>query len=169
MKKHASHTKVSIMLHNIRSVHNVGSLFRTADAFGVSKIYISGYTPAPIDRFGRARTDVAKVALGAELSVPWEQVGKGVDTFVTQFKNDGGVVVALEQDARSISCREVAGKVLGSTEVLLIVGNEVGGVEKSLLDHADIIAEIPMRGKKESLNVSVAAGIALFSMMHERV
>lgn len=169
--------KVSILLHDIRSVHNVGSIFRTADAFGVSRIYISGYTPAPTDRFGRQRADIAKVALGAEVTVPWEQVGKAgggnestaVETFIKNFKKSGGTVVALEQDEKSVSLGDVASKISpklsGVSEVLLIPGNEVGGVERDLLDLADVIAEIPMRGKKESLNVSVAVGIALFELV----
>ncbi len=173
MQKNA---RVSILLHDIRSVYNVGSIFRTADAFGVSKIYISGYTPSPTDRFGRMRADVAKVALGAEMTVPWERIDEadgetGAETFVKKFKKSGGAVVVLEQDARSIPCKDVAVKISGISEILLVPGNEVGGVNKNLLDLANVIAEIPMKGKKESLNVSVAAGIALFMLVadHARV
>jgi tRNA G18 (ribose-2'-O)-methylase SpoU len=161
--------KVSILLHDIRSVHNVGSVFRTADAFGVSKIYISGYTPSPKDRFGRMRADIAKVALGAEQMVPWEVVEGSVADFVKGWKKTGAKVVVLEQDARSVSLNDAREKILGNVaagavEILLIPGNEVGGVECDLLDLADIIAEIPMNGKKESLNVSVSVGIALFGL-----
>ena len=78
--------KISILLHDIRSVHNVGSIFRTADAFGVSKIYISGITPAPRDRFGRMRADIAKVALGAEQTVPWEDIGPAFPDVVACIK-----------------------------------------------------------------------------------
>jgi tRNA G18 (ribose-2'-O)-methylase SpoU len=158
--------KISILLNNIRSVHNVGSIFRTADAFGISQIYISGYTPSPKDRFGRMRADIAKVALGAEATVPWEQIdAAGVEIFVNNFKKSGGSVVVLEQDKRSVLLNDVATKISGTLEILLIPGNEVGGVERELLDLADVIAEIPMRGKKESLNVSVAVGIALFAIL----
>ena len=159
---------VSLLLHDIRSIHNVGSIFRTADAFGVTKIYCSGYTPVPIDRFGRARADLAKVALGAEMSVAWEYVSDAV-MFLKDFKKgagkmNGGVVIALEQDKKSVNYKEIATKIRSKKEIVLILGNEVDGVDKNLLDEADVIAEIPMKGKKESLNVSVAAGIALFGM-----
>jgi 23S rRNA (guanosine2251-2'-O)-methyltransferase len=166
MKKLASTgLKISILLHDIRSVHNVGSIFRTADAFGVSKIYISGITPSPTDRFGRIRSDIAKVALGAEISVPWEAIGgkiEEVENFIGKFKKSGGKIVALEQDPRSISYKDVGKEISGVSEALLVLGNEVGGVDSAFLDSADVIFEIPMLGKKESLNVSVAAGIALF-------
>jgi tRNA G18 (ribose-2'-O)-methylase SpoU len=160
---------VSLLLHDVRSVHNVGSIFRTADAFGVVKIYCSGYTPRPTDRFGRTRQDLAKVALGAEKSVAWEYVDNVVD-FLKEFKKSkggsGGIVIAIEQDSKSIDYRKVKDRVdlAGKQNVLLILGNEVSGIDKNLLDEAGIIAEIPMKGKKESLNVSVAAGIALFGM-----
>ena len=164
--------EIKIILDNIRSIHNVGSIFRTADAAGVSKIYLVGTTPSPVDRFGRKRKDLAKVSLGAEESVAWEYV---VDTKATlelikNLKKDRFTVVALEQDERSVDYREVFLKMKsGSTKknggIALILGNEVGGVSKELLDDAHIIAEIPMAGKKESLNVSVAAGVALFGII----
>lgn len=148
--------EISLLLHDIRSAHNVGSIFRTADAFGVTMMYLSGYTPAPKDRFGRKRADIAKVALGAEDSVVWKKADAS-----DVIKNFNGKVIALEQSPKSIEYRAVHGKF---SRVLLILGNEVGGISRDILDRADIIVEIPMRGKKESLNVSVAAGIALFGM-----
>ena len=163
-------SEVSLFLHDIRSVYNVGSIFRTADAFGVAKIYLSGYTPAPVDRFGRKRTDVAKVALGAENSVAWQKLeGSPIERNPVDFiKKFDGKVIALEQDSHSVDYRHVFGKIYrhnsGNSKILLILGNEIGGVSRDILDIADIIAEIPMRGTKESLNVSVAAGIALFGM-----
>jgi tRNA G18 (ribose-2'-O)-methylase SpoU len=173
MQKNASSsgvggTNVWILLHDIRSVYNVGSIFRTADAFGVSKIYISGYTPAPTDRFGRTRADIAKVALGAETTVPWEVIGTSLANaiaFIKEMKKTGAKILVVEQDEQSVSFDLVRKKLSDVSEILLILGNEVGGVERGLLDFADIIAEIPMRGKKESLNVSVAAGIALFELV----
>ncbi|MEY2664377.1 MAG: hypothetical protein RIT04_185 [Candidatus Parcubacteria bacterium] len=158
---------VSLLLHDIRSVHNVGSIFRTADAFGVARIYISGVTPTPKDRFGRARADLAKVALGAEQTVPHEVIEGGIDgvhDFIKKMKKSGMKIVALEQDARSVHYREVHAQNSVDQPILLIVGNEVDGVDKKTLDIVDVIAEIPMQGKKESLNVSVATGIALFGM-----
>ena len=171
MAKNTRASKISILLHDIRSVHNVGSIFRTADAFGVSKIYISGYTPSPKDRFGRMRSDIAKVALGAELSVPWEEIAStdiaDVAAFVQNLKKSGTQIVTLEQDAKSVSLSDATLQGISDTsDILLIPGNEVGGVSRELLDLADLIAEIPMRGTKESLNVSVATGIALFALSH---
>ncbi len=165
MKVNTSKSGVSLLLHDIRSVHNVGSIFRTADAFGVSKIYISGVTPAPIDRFDRARADFIKVSLGAEKTVPWEKIGDSISdavTLIKKLKKQKIKIVALEQSAKSLSCQDIADQI--SSDALLILGNEVSGVDTTLLNLSDFIAKIPMRGKKESLNVSVAAGIALFGI-----
>ncbi|MEI6057651.1 MAG: TrmH family RNA methyltransferase [bacterium] len=151
--------KTAILLHDIRSIHNVGSIFRTADAFGVEKIYLSGYSPLPVDRFGRKRADLAKVALGAEESVPWEQAESPVE-LVTKLKKESYEIVVLEQAKKSVDYTKVRDFLKGE-KVVVIFGNEVGGVPKELLDLADVIAEIPMRGEKESLNVSVAGGILL--------
>lgn len=151
--------RLCLALHNIRSCHNVGSIFRTGDAAGVSKIYLCGETPSPIDRFGRARQDIAKVALGAEKSVEWEYV-KDIQEVLTNLKKEKYKILALEQDKRSIDYR----KAKVSDKTLLILGNEVKGIEKEILDQCDEILEIPMKGEKESLNVAVSAGIALFSL-----
>ena len=152
---------IFILLHDIRSVHNVGSIFRTADAAGVSKIYLSGYTPTPTDRFGRPVKELSKVALGGELSVVWEQI-KSPKALITKLKKQGVQVIGIEQDARSVDYK----KVKSIQPTLYIVGNELDGMPKSILDTCDIIAEIPMKGKKESLNVSVYFGIALFRMLN---
>jgi len=146
-----------LILHNIRSAHNVGSIFRTADAADVSKILLTGYTPAPLDRFGRPRSDVAKAALGAERTVPWE-AHRTIARTIARLKKDGARVVAVEQDARAQAYRSFRAK--GKT--VFIFGNEVRGLPKSVLASADAVIEIPMRGSKESLNVAVAAGIVLF-------
>ncbi|MCX6819900.1 MAG: TrmH family RNA methyltransferase [Candidatus Adlerbacteria bacterium] len=149
------------MLHNIRSVHNVGSIFRTADAAGVTKIILVGYTPTPLDRFGRARKDFAKVSLGAENTVVWEQVETFAEA-VTKVKEAGCTVVALEQDAASVPLFEYK---TPTKNIALVLGSEVEGILKSELALCDAVVEIPMHGTKESLNVSVAAGIALFSLL----
>jgi tRNA G18 (ribose-2'-O)-methylase SpoU len=154
--------EISVLLHNIRSVHNVGSIFRTCDALGVSKIYISGYTPSPADRFGRARKDIAKVALGAEKNVAWQQI-KNPKKLLTELGERGTKIIASEQDSNSVDYKKI--KITGDT--VFIVGNEVDGIEKNILSLADVIAEIPMEGKKESLNVSVAFGVALFRMLNK--
>jgi 23S rRNA (guanosine2251-2'-O)-methyltransferase len=147
---------IRILLHDIRSVYNVGAIFRTADAIGVSRIYLSGYTPGPLDRFGRVRKDFAKSALGSEKSVPSEHVDHL--EVIKRLKKEGFQIVALEQDKKSIDYKDV----VVNDKVLVIVGNEVSGVEKDILKMADIVAEIPMRGEKESLNVGVSAGIVLY-------
>lgn len=154
--------KIILLLDNIRSVHNVGSIFRTAEGVGVAKIYCVGTTPVPVDRFGRKRSDFAKVSLGAEDLVEWEHV-QDAHKLIKEMKKDNWKIVALEQTKDSINYK----KVKASSKIVVILGNEVGGVSKSLLKLSDVIAEIPMNGKKESLNVSVTAGIFLFSCQNE--
>lgn len=149
-----------ILLHNIRSIHNVGSIFRTADAAGVKKIYLTGYTPTPVDRFGRPVKELAKVALGGEHSVQWEYV-KSPMTLINKLKKQGTQVIGLEQDPRSVDYKKVKQKF----PMLFVVGSEVEGMSKALLNKCDIIAEIPMNGQKESLNVGVSLGIALFRIL----
>lgn len=153
-------TQIHLLLHNIRSTHNVGAIFRTADATGVKKIYVSGITPAPIDRFGRARPDISKASLGAEKTVEWESISD-VKYLIKKLKKEKFQIVAVEQDKKSIDYRELKKK----ENILVIVGNEVDGVDKELLDLCDEIVEIPMLGKKESLNVSVATGVVLYSLI----
>lgn len=151
-----------LLLDNIRSVHNVGSIFRTADTIGIKKILCAGTTPTPIDRFGRKRKDFAKVSLGAEESVPWEYEKDAVE-FISKFKkeNPKAKIIALEQSGKSVDYKEIS----IDTDTLIILGNEVDGLKKELLGMCDSIAEIPMKGQKESLNVSVSAGIFLFRLL----
>lgn len=152
--------KVQLVLHNIRSAYNIGSIFRTADAVGVSKIYLTGFTPAPLDRFSRPRSDIAKAALGAEKAVLWECFSR-IGPLLKKLKHEGVRIVAVEQDRRSVDYRRIR----SAQNTAFIFGNEVTGLPKTVLTRADTIAEIPMRGSKESLNVSVAAGIVLFRML----
>lgn len=151
--------RVAVLLHNVRSTHNVGSIFRTAEAAGVERMYLSGYTPTPTDRFGRAQKDIAKTALGAEKMLPWEKV-VSPSKIVKKLKLEGWEVVGVEQDKRAMDYREL----VISKPTLFIFGNEVKGISKSMRDACDTLIEIPMQGKKESLNVSVAAGVVLFSI-----
>ncbi len=148
---------VYLLLHNIRSTHNVGSIFRSADATGVTKIYLSGYTPLPIDRFGRARQDISKASLGAEKNIPWEGVTDPID-LIKKLKKEKVKIIGLEQDKRAVDYREME----IAEKNLIILGEEVEGIEGRLLDLCDQIVEIPMLGEKESLNVSVATGIILY-------
>jgi len=149
-----------LILSDIRSAINVGAIFRTADAVGISKIYLAGITPRPTDRFGRIQKDIAKSALGAETWIPWEYE-ESLATLISKLRGEGCTIIAIEQDEKSVDYRKV--KVEGKTAIIL--GPEVKGLDKSILKECDIIAEIPMHGEKESLNVSVACGVALFRIL----
>jgi tRNA G18 (ribose-2'-O)-methylase SpoU len=151
---------VYLILDNIRSVYNVGSMLRTADAVGVTKVFMCGYTPMPIDRFGRKRLDIAKVALGAEETVCSEYV-KDVAVLIKELKQADVCVVAVEQDRSSVPYNTFCPK----KPVALILGEETKGILPSTLALCDAIIEIPMNGKKESLNVSVTAGVVLFRLI----
>jgi len=173
--------EVAVLLHNVRSTHNVGSIFRTADAAGVSRIYLTGYTPMPTDRFGRARKDIAKTALGAERFLPWEHHASA-SRLMSKLKKEGWHIVGVEQDARARDYRAFSAKGGSSSgekakgKTVFVFGNEVLGISKDLRKKCDALIEIPMKGAmvrqahhprhsgsgKESLNVSVAAGIILF-------
>lgn len=162
-----------LILHNIRSVYNVGSIFRAADGAGVNKIYLTGYTPKPTDEFGEIRNDFKKISLGAEKTMNWEyakNINKVIEKLkkdmnfknaASNFKSRAPEVVALEQSVNSINYKKFKPKF----PMALILGNEVKGVSKTVLKKCDAIIEIPMVGKKESLNVSIAAGIALYEIL----
>ena len=157
--------EVYLILDRLRSLYNVGSLFRTADAFGVKKIYLCGYTGAP------PRKEISKVALGAERTVPWEKRGQTWKV-VEELKNKGVRVVALENISRTVLKNSkglslkyrVINQFHPRFPIALIVGNEVNGISHGTLARADVVVEIPMLGKKESLNVVVSAGIALYHL-----
>jgi 23S rRNA (guanosine2251-2'-O)-methyltransferase len=152
-----------VILHDVRSLYNVGAIFRTADGAGVAKIFLTGYTPAPIDRFGRTVTEINKTSLGASGMVPWEQ-GDIVDV-IARLHADGVSVVAVEQAATSVSLYEYE----PPAKVAYIFGNEVLGVPPAVSLLADTILEIPMVGEKESLNVSVTAGVVLFHHAYREI
>lgn len=139
-----------IIAHNIRSLHNVGAIFRNCGAFGVEKLFLTGITATP------PRKEIAKVALGAEELVEWEsgEIGKVIDG----LRADGCQVLGLEtgEDAQSIDSIE-------SSKVALVLGNEVEGIDPDTLERLDGIVEIPM-DKKRSLNVSVASGVAMYAI-----
>ena len=151
---------VRVILHDIRSNFNVGSAFRTSDAAGVSHVYLTGYTPAPLDQYNRPNKELAKVALGANQSVKWT---KEADVFVviSQLKQQGFFIIAVEQAMYSVDYKTVT----LPEKAAFVFGNEVEGIGKDVLKQCDMVAEIPMSGKKESLNVSVSFGIALFRML----
>jgi tRNA G18 (ribose-2'-O)-methylase SpoU len=148
-----------LIIDNVRSAHNVGSLFRTADGAGVSSLVLVGYTPTPIDRFGRIQNEIEKTSLGASHTLPWfSKTNEEILGHIHDLKKLGFTVVAVEQTAQARDLRtfEVPEK------VAYILGNEIDGVSKPLLEVADEHVAIVMHGKKESLNVSVAGGIVLF-------
>lgn len=151
-----------VVLVNIRSLHNVGSIFRTADAAGIEKIYLTGYTPTPLDKFGNKRSQLAKVSLGAEDSIAWEYF-KSATSLIDRLIKEGFKILAVEQSKSSTPFNKVKTKNLG--KVVLIMGNEVKGLSPAILKRADQILEIPMLGKKESLNVSVAFGIVVYGLI----
>lgn len=142
-----------IVLDNVRSRFNVGSIFRTADGAGVDKIYLGGITPAP------PHPKIDKVALGAEKTVPFEQ-NKITWRILKKLKDNGYNIVALEQTKKSLNYFEYKPKF----PVALVLGNEVKGLSKNILKYCNEFIEIPMKGKKESLNVSVAAGIVAYEI-----
>jgi 23S rRNA (guanosine2251-2'-O)-methyltransferase len=152
---------IVLILHNIRSAHNVGSMFRTADGAGVSRIFLSGYTQAPAEdgrrmlREGEAA--LRKTALGAEYAVPWEWTDD-LPHLLVRLKKDGFTIVSLECGVGGTDIREYHPE----GGLALLVGHETEGIAPEILATSDAIVEIPMAGAKESLNVSVAAGIALF-------
>lgn len=149
-----------LILPDIRSAINVGAIFRTADAVGIDKIFLTGCTPRPTDQFGRIQKDIAKSALGAETWIDWEY-RENIVPLIKNLKKQGYELVALEQNEHSIDYR----KYKRSDKVVIILGPEVSGLDDKILRTCDKIIEIPMKGKKESLNVSVACGIALFEIL----
>ena len=155
-----------VILHNVRSTHNVGSIFRTADAAGCEKIYLCGITPAPVDRFGRVNEKVSKVALGAERWIAWEKVGQ-IIRLIDKIKKEGYKIFAVEQSSRSLPYQKIKLSKKDLAKTALVVGNEIKGLPPAILRRADKVLEIPMRGKKESLNVAVAFGVVAFNLINK--
>jgi tRNA G18 (ribose-2'-O)-methylase SpoU len=157
--------EIIVIAHNIRSTHNVGAIFRTAEGFGITKIILSGYTPYPVlpndtrlpHISEKLTAQIHKTALGAETLVPFEYVELPP---LQPLKDAGYRIIGLEQADRSISLSDYK----TPTKVALLIGEEVHGIEQDLLDQCQDIIEIPMVGKKESFNVSVATGIALYAL-----
>ena len=141
-----------IIAHNIRSLHNVGAIFRSADVFGVQRVYLTGYTGQP------PRKEISKTALGSQLRVPWEQ-SEDIDGLISKLKASHQLV-ALEYTKDSVAINDLKAQ----KPIALLLGSEVEGVDKELLKQMDDVVHIPMIGTKSSLNVSVATGIALFAL-----
>lgn len=150
-----------IVLDNIRSMHNVGSIFRTADAAGCVKVYLCGITPGPMNKFHRPNRSLLKVALDAEKFVAWEQV-QSTTELLKQLRADGYKIIAIEQHPKSRSLYDV--KIKAKKKYALVLGSEIFGISQEVLALTDTIIQIPMHGKKESLNVAVAFGIVVFQL-----
>ena len=151
------------LLSNIRSAHNVGSMFRTADAAGISRLYLCGITACPDDMLGSARKSLEKTALGAEKTMLWEKHARTADC-MRKLKADGFFICAVELVPCAIPYYEADCLKKNTDKLAFIVGNEVDGVPKALLKKCDAIVSIPMRGHKESLNVAVAFGVIAFEI-----
>ncbi len=149
-----------VVMDNIRSMHNVGSVFRTADAFLLEGIYLCGYTPRPPHR------DIQKTALGATDTVAWNYFATTLEAIKT-LKEDGYAVYAIEQASGSIPLQRAAG--IGAGKMAVVFGNEVEGVNSEVIGLCDGCIEIPQLGMKHSLNISVAAGIVLWELVRERM
>ena len=151
--KKKNNKEIVVVLNNIRSTYNVGAIFRTSDAIKVTKIYLCGITPTP------QHEKVKKVALGAENFVKWEKYFPAL-RLLKKLKKEGYYLIALEQHKNSKDIFKV--KKIKRNKIALILGEEVKGIPLKILKIADLILEIPMYGKKESLNVAVAFGIAIY-------
>lgn len=154
----AGFDKVKVILHNIRSMHNVGSVFRSCDAFGIQELILTGYTPHP------PRPEISKTALGADQTVPW-RYANDFDAIYQDLKNDGYRFLGLEQTNNSSSLIDF--QVESEQKICLILGNEVTGIDEDIMLHIDHFLEIPQFGEKHSFNVSVTAGIALYALLEK--
>lgn len=156
---------IVLIAHNIRSTHNIGSLFRTCDGLGIDGLYLTGYTPYPLSTndarlphiSNKLTAQIHKTALGAEETVSWHHTASLDDVFFT-LKSDGYSIIALEQNEASVRLSDFQ----PPEKCAILIGEEVSGISTNLLNRCDDIVEIPMFGQKESFNVSVAAGIALY-------
>lgn len=158
-------TDIVVIAHNIRSSHNVGALLRTCDGIGVSKLYITGYTPYPSKKndsrlphiANKVNSQIIKTALGAEISQEWEY-DQDIEQVLKKLKNDGYALAVLEQSNSSVSIQKFA----TPNKIALLLGSEVNGVNMELLSKIPLHLEIPMIGNKESYNVVIATAMALY-------
>lgn len=169
--------EIIVLVHNIRSTHNVGAILRTAEGFGISKVIFSGYSPFPtfsnenFQETGRLphlaqkiSTQISKTALGSEKTVPFE-LSKNIKNTIFKLKSQNFEIFALEQTKNSIKLPELT--LSKNAKIALLIGEEVDGVAEELVKICDNTLEIPMFGRKESFNVSVATGIALYKIACE--
>lgn len=156
--KKAEKLPLVVVLDNIRSLHNIGSVFRTSDAFRVECIYLCGITAVP------PHPEMHKTALGAEFTVDWKYVDNAVEA-VDNLKKDGYTVYSVEQAEGSIMLENI--KLDPNRKYAVVLGNEVKGVQQEVIDHSDGCIEIPQYGTKHSLNVSVTAGIVIWDLFKQ--
>ena len=145
---------IIVLLDNIRSLNNIGSVFRTCDAMAVKKLYLCGITATPPHR------EIRKTAIGASESVKWEYQRNAVNV-IEKYVKLGHDIIAVEQTSKAISLEKFS---LSNEKILLIFGNEVSGVDQNLIDFSNLSVEIPQWGTKHSLNISVSVGIVLWSI-----
>lgn len=150
--------EMQIILHDVRSMHNVGAVFRSADAFGISGLLLSGFTPVP------PRPEISKTAIGAEQFVDWKQFDDESFLF-RQIKQAGYYVIGIEQTENSIHLPDYSPP--ADRQLCLVFGNEVTGIDEKILPHMDAFVDIPQYGNKHSLNVSVAAGVVLYGFLQK--
>jgi tRNA G18 (ribose-2'-O)-methylase SpoU len=151
------HANVHLLLDNLRSTLNVGSIFRTANGVGVQEIYCCGTTPTP------QHPKVKKSSLGAEITTEWSYAPNGLK-LANELKQAGHIVIALEKTANSSALFDI--QQVAKPNLTLVLGNEISGIDPQILDIADTVVHIPMYGSKSSINVAVAAGIALYFMVN---
>ena len=151
-------SEVKVILHNIRSLHNVGSVFRSSDAFGISELILTGYTPTP------PRPEINKTAIGAEEFVNWRHFETATE-IIDELKNDGYSILGMEQTTSSIPLNEL--NIQNYEKICLVMGNEVTGIDSKILSLMDEFVAIPQYGQKHSLNVSVAAAVMLYALLEK--
>lgn len=148
---------VIVLLDNVRSLHNVGSVFRTADAFRIEKIFLTGITGTPPHR------EIQKTALGATESVAWEYIENPAEA-IRKIKSDHYEIIVVEQTSESVTLQKFK---IANKKICLVFGNEVNGVSDAIVDLSDTALEIPQSGTKHSLNVSVCAGIVIWELVKQ--
>lgn len=155
--------QMEVILNNLRSAHNVGSIFRTSDTAGIRKVYLCGHTPSPIKKQGVPRIQLTKVSLGAENFVEWE-VAQSAINLIEKLKSDGKNIISVEQSKKSIPYNQLDMNKDKWEKSVLVMGSEVEGLEDEIIKKSNEVIMIPMLGKKKSLNVSVAFGVVAFNL-----
>ena len=157
--KKSTKDSIIVLLDNVRSLNNIGSVFRTCDAMGVKKVYLCGITATPPHR------EIRKTAIGASESIDWEYAENALE-IIKKYKKLKYSLIAVEQTSKSISLENYSHNM---EETLLIFGNEIDGVSQNLIDQCDISLEIPQYGTKHSMNISVTTGIVLWTLKMQKL